>query len=141
MQLMYLARLTRPDVLLPVTFLATRSNKATRKDMRSVQQVINYLVNTIDVGINICCTELQFFIMADASYGIHEDGKGHTGYLIGFGRALSYLHACSAKQKTISHSSTDAEIVAFFDCLKLSVWTRNVLTELGITPLKKIQAF
>jgi hypothetical protein len=105
MQLMYLARLTRPDVLLPVTYLATRSNKASVKDMKSVQQVIDYLAGTIDIGVNINCRDLQLFIMADASYGIHSDGKGHSGYMISTGKELSYLHARSAKQKTISHSS------------------------------------
>jgi hypothetical protein len=109
--------------------------------MKSVQHVIDYLMRTIDIGINVDCKDLQLFIMADASYGIHTGGKGHSGYMISMGRELSYLHARSAKQKTISHSSTDAEIVAFYDCLKLSFWMRNVLTELGITPLRQIRAF
>jgi hypothetical protein len=77
MQLMYLARLARPNVLLPVTYLATRSNKASVKDIKNFQQVINYLMRTIDIGININCKDLQLFIMADASYGIHTAGKRH----------------------------------------------------------------
>jgi hypothetical protein len=132
MQLMYLARLTRPDILLPVTYLATRSNRATVKDMESVQRIVDYLGTTPTLGITINCKDLQLVLRADASHGIHTDGKGHTGFMITLGSTHSYVHARSGKQRLISHSSTEAEVIAATDCIKMGTWVRNII----ITPLQ-----
>lgn len=44
MTLMYLARLTRPDLLLPVTFLASRTHCATQQDFQKLKRVLKYLL-------------------------------------------------------------------------------------------------
>jgi len=44
----------------------------------------------------------------------------------------SYILAKSCKQQSGSTSSTDAEIIALVDSLKVVVWLKNVLTELDI---------
>jgi hypothetical protein len=53
MTLMYIARLTRPDILLPVTYLASRSHMATTTDMAHVQKIVNYLTKTKDIAITL----------------------------------------------------------------------------------------
>jgi hypothetical protein len=78
MQLMYLARLTRPDILMPVTYLATRSNKGTVKDQADVLRVIDYIACTPTLGVVLQCTEMRFYLRADASHLLHHDQKGHT---------------------------------------------------------------
>jgi hypothetical protein len=138
MSLMYLARLTRPDVLLPTTYLATRSHCCTTADMREARKVCRYLAGTRDKGIEINCTSLQLHCVCDASYNVHADGKSHTGFILALGRNLSYLHSRSAKQKLTALSSTDAEVIAMAECLKQAVWMRNLLRELHITPLRSI---
>jgi hypothetical protein len=138
MQLMYLARLTRPDILLPVTYLVTRTNKATVKDKMSVQHIIDYLRHTKSLGITIQCTTIQLYLRADASYGLHQDGKGHTGFILALGPNFSYVHARSGKQKLIAQSSTEAEIIAAVDCLKLGIWVRNLIAEMGICPMQQM---
>jgi hypothetical protein len=57
------------------------------------------------------------------------------------GENMSYLHARSGKQKTASTSSTDAEIIALCEALKICVWLRDTLNELHITPLEEIVMF
>lgn len=42
MGLMYIARLTRPDILLPVTYLAARVHVATKADKRKLARVLRY---------------------------------------------------------------------------------------------------
>jgi hypothetical protein len=79
MTLMYIARLTRPDILMPVTYLAARSHMATVTDMKHVQRIVNYLHKTQHIGIIFHCENLQIQISCDASFAMHADGKSHTG--------------------------------------------------------------
>jgi len=79
MTLMYLARLTRPDLLLPVTYLASRAHSAKKGDLKKLERVIKYLLGTKEKGLTIRCTDLQMRCHCDASYGVHSDGRSHTG--------------------------------------------------------------
>jgi hypothetical protein len=134
MSLMYLARLTRPDILLSVVYLATRSHCCTKADMREGIRVCRYLRGTMDLGVNIHCTGLQLNCLCDASHNVHVDGKSHTGFMITLGDNFSYLHSRSGKQKLTAQSSTDAEVLAMVECLKTATWMRNIIIELRITP-------
>jgi hypothetical protein len=141
MSLMYLARLTRPDILLPVVYLATRSHCCTQSDMSEARKVCRYLRGTKDRGIHINCTSMQLHCLCDASHQVHMDGKGHTGFIIAMGEYFSYLHSRSAKQKLTALSSTDAEILAMVECIKMALWIRNILKDLHITPLRRIVVY
>jgi len=128
MSLMYLARLTRPDILMPVTFLASRSHIATEEDFKKLQRILEYLNGTKNKGMHIKCNSLEPSADCDASYGIHSDGKSHTGFIIMLGLAVILVK--SAKQKVTALSSTDAEIIALCDCVKTLVWITNLLQEI-----------
>jgi hypothetical protein len=130
---MYIARLTRPDILIVVTYLATRSHCATTRDWKYCMRVVRYLSDNQEIGITMHCTSLQVRIWADASYAAHSDGKGHTEYIIFLGD--SYVHARSGKQKLQGTSYTDAEIIAAVEAVKMAVWLREVLREMRISPL------
>jgi len=52
MSLMYLARFTRPDILMSTTFLATRSSKPTELDMQKAMRIVRYLSGTVSKGIH-----------------------------------------------------------------------------------------
>ena len=58
MKIMYLSRLTRPDTLLAVTFLASRSHCATKKDYEHLMRIVRYLEGIRDLGIHINCDSL-----------------------------------------------------------------------------------
>ncbi len=98
MSLMYLARLTRPDLLLPVTFLASRGHAPTKGDLVKLNRVIKYLAGTMDKGLTIQCTDPSLRCYCDASYGIHSDGRSHSGYFFCYGSNSSFVHARSYKQ-------------------------------------------
>ena len=144
MTLMYLARLTRPDILMPVTHLASRAHCATEEDMKHLQRVVWYLSKTPELGVIIHCEDLALHCHCDASFATHPltgTGKGHTGYLVAMGEGTSYLHARSGKQKVASISSTEAEVTALVEAMKMCMWLRNVLTELGVTELQPIKVY
>lgn len=59
-------------------------------------------------------------------------------HCVSMGERNSYLHAKSAKQKIATTSSTEAEVVALVEAMKMCQWLRKVLTELGVSQLNPI---
>jgi hypothetical protein len=138
MKIMYLARLTRPDILLATTYLSSRASAPTEGDWKKLLRIIRYLKGTTDYGIKISCKGLQLTISVDASYGSHSDGHSHTGAIVSIGENKSYLTAKSNKQKTIATSSTDAEVIGAVDTLKMAEWLQNLIQELDLEKSKPI---
>jgi hypothetical protein len=130
MAMMYVARLTRPDVLLAISFLATKSQQPTDADYNNALRVLAYLKSTLNYGIVVNCTELKMHMHCDASWASHHDGNSHTGWILKMGK--SYLGCKSGKQRVGSPSSTDAEIIATSDALKNLKWMDNLLIEIEL---------
>jgi hypothetical protein len=72
---------------------------------------------------------LSVIAYVDASYGVHEDMKSHTGCTIGIGRGPVY--AKSTGQKLNTKSSAESELVALSDSAGQIIWTRNFLIAQG----------
>lgn len=134
MTLMYVARLTRPDILMAVTVLSTRCSKPTAQDMKHALRVLRYLRGTKGHGILIQCTNLNVHGSSDSSHNIHVDGKGHTGFVVSMGDSFSIVHVRSVKQKLTAQSSTDAELIALNECTKMVIHIRQLLQEMGFAP-------
>jgi hypothetical protein len=72
--------------------------------------------------------EIQMHI--DASYGVHNsDGKSHSGMFITTG--LGPVLVKSTKQKIVTKSSTEAELVALSDLSSLGIWLKDFITAQG----------
>ncbi len=56
---------------------------------------------------------IQVSAHVDASFGCHENGKSHTGVCISVGEGPIFVR--SVKQKIVTKSSTEAELVALSD--------------------------
>ena len=129
-KLLYLGKRVRPDILTAVSFLSKRVQSPTDDDMRKLCRVIRYIRGTKDKGI---CLEadkyLSILAYVDASYGVHEDFKSHTGSVIGIGKGPIY--AKSSGQKLNTKSSAEAELVGLSDSVGQVIWTRNFLLEQG----------
>ena len=65
----------------------TRATKSTEEDWLKLKRVLEYLKRnkkfTLTLGADSLGT-LHGYV--DAAYGVHQDGKGHTGGMITFGR-------------------------------------------------------
>jgi hypothetical protein len=78
MSLMYLARFTRADILMVVTYQATKSAKPTQEDYHKLMRILSYVVNTSAMSLHFTPVhDLRIHIWADASHMLHKDGKGH----------------------------------------------------------------
>jgi len=132
-QLLYLATRTRPDILLPTIFLTTRVSVATKEDQRKLNRVLAYLNAEPQLGIHLGASEdgtLRLHCYADASFGVHPNGKSHSGVVLSLGRGP--ILAKSVKQKIVVRSSTEAELVCLSDATSICAGHLNFLKTIGL---------
>jgi hypothetical protein len=130
-KLLYLSKRTRPDILVAISFLTSRVLVATDQDATKLMRVLKYLNGTRHMGIILSAEEavLSLKIYIDASYGVHADGKSHTGSNATLGNAN--ITAKSTKQKLVAKSSTEAELIAASDSVSTAIHCRNFLEAQG----------
>ena len=137
MSLMYIARLTRADILLPTVYLATRSKCPTEKDYMDLCRIFAYLKNRGRVGILFKKDRgIKATIYVDSSNGMHPDGKGQAAVIATLGSGL--IHARTAKIKMITLSSTESETVSMSEGTTYARWLKTMLIGFGYTvdPMK-----
>jgi hypothetical protein len=129
MALMYYARFVCPELLPCVCFLSAQSQSPTQGDLRKLHRLFGYVKSNPDRSITIKPCHLRIGASVDAAYGLHPGGESHTGMILTLGGApIGYK---SNKQKSISTSSTGAEVIALADSLPVVIWARDLLTDLG----------
>jgi hypothetical protein len=104
-----------------VSFAGTKSSNPSDKDLSDLYYVVEYLRATQDIGhiLHTSATSaLQLYCEVDASYLLHPDSKGHTGYTISFYGTTGTFHNRSVKQTAVATSSTHAEARAIFTLAK-----------------------
>ena len=131
-KLLYISKRIRPDILLAVNFLTTRVQSPTEEDWKKLTRVLKYLRGTKDRALKLKIGKSVFVhAYIDASYGVHDqDGKSHTGATIGIGDALAIL-VKSTKQKIVTKSSTEAELIAVTDTIGDVIDLKGFVQELG----------
>ena len=102
-KLSYLAKRAKPECLTAVAYLATRVTRCTTDDVDKLKRLLKYVAATRERGVvfrpgslGIC---VRVFI--DAAYGVHADGKSHTGSCIVIGE-LGAVHCKSSKQSIVT---------------------------------------
>jgi hypothetical protein len=144
--LIFLLR-TRADIAYAINRLSLRSTKATQLDLQALFRVLRYLNGTRTLGITLCqdvtiAKVVQLHAYVDAAYGIHNDGKSHSGYCFSLGpHHNGIFYARSFKQTNVALSSTEAEINPLVDVSKEVIWFRQLLKELGFPQLEPTPIF
>jgi len=131
MALMYLALRARPDILLAVSFLSTRGHVCTLEDEEKLHRVLGYLNHTKHLRLTIRPANMNILTLADASYNVHADAKGQNGYAITIGSYGSLIAAKSCKQKPVSKSSCEAELIAADLSTAPTIQASQTLAEFG----------
>ena len=129
-QLLFLSCRARRDIQTAVAFLTTRAKKPDMDDWGKVKRVLQYLLGTKHLPLNLTvdnlqCTQWQ----VDASHGVHADCKGHTGAAMTLGRGATI--SFSRKQKINTRSSTESELVGVDDAMPQVLWSLYFLQEQG----------
>ena len=118
--LLYLTK-SRQDLVAAVSFAGTKSNSPTDRDLSDLYYVVEYLRATQDIGHILhksSISALRLYCEVDASYLLHPESKGHTGYNISFYGTTGTFYNRSVKQTTVATSSTHAEARAIFTLAK-----------------------
>jgi hypothetical protein len=131
-KVLYLAKRVRPECLTAVAFLSTRVQVCDIDDLAKLTRLLGYLRHTRDRGIILRIGEhMDVKAYIDAAYGVHQQsGKSHTGCVIVLGEA-GPLFAKSGKQKIVTKSSTEAELVGLSDTASQAIHLRNFVIAQG----------
>ena len=137
-QLFYILKRARPDLAPAVPFLTTRVCDPTDDDWLKLRHLIEYLTATKDLCLTLEVDKSKNPVFSiDAAHQVHGDCKGHTGGSFTMGKGSIFTVSC--KQKINTRSSTEAELVAVYDCLSHLLWLRNFLLAQGFEMARTIQ--
>ena len=110
--------------------MSTRISAPTQDDKKKLIKLLKYLNHTKHFFITLDANDLlNMSISIDASFGVHADRKSHSGVVVAIGGGG--IICKSSKQKIVSKSSTEAEILAVSDGLTLAIHLGQFLKEQG----------
>jgi hypothetical protein len=129
------AHRTYPELLFGVSWLATHQGKATEQDMKKLKRILGYVKAHPDHCMTLKPRSLKIVCAADASYGDHQDGKSHSGGVIGFeceDNTISPVMFVCGKQPVVAKSSYEAEIIAASTVGDSFVWLSDFMIEIDL---------
>ncbi|GJS38530.1 retrovirus-related pol polyprotein from transposon TNT 1-94 [Tanacetum coccineum] len=105
----------------------------TQLHWQSLKRVLRYLKGTVHHGLFLKHgSPLTLTGFSDSDWGgIKDGGRSTTAYLLYLGPNI--ISWRSARQKTVSRSSTEAEYKALANAAAEVLWVQNLLHELGIS--------
>jgi len=111
-----MAKRTRPECLVAVSFLSTRVTKSDVDDMGKLCRVIQYIRGSKEKGIRLRPGKKGIVAntLIDAAYGVKADLKSVSGSTVVIGD-VGPADAGSTGQKIMVKSSFEAELVAASD--------------------------
>ena len=129
-QLLYLAKRFRFDTLLTVSHLCSKVQDPNEIDNKDLDRLYKYINKTKQKMIIFeKGKKLSPCGMIDAAYGVHPDGISRTGVML-FALGVC-VGAWTHKQKIVTKSSTEAELVGLTDGCVHVIWMRNWLIQQG----------
>ena len=131
MQGLYLSQHGCPDIRTAISFLCSRLKCPDEDDYKKLTRLIRYLRHTLHMCLVLRkdATDVVCWWI-DASYAVHPDMRGHTGATMSLGNRSVF--SGSWKQKLVTRSSTESEVVGVFDVLPQVLWTKKFLEDQGV---------
>lgn len=128
--LLYLAQVTRPDIVFAVNKLSRFCNNPGKEHWLGVKRVLKYLQGTKD--LKLCfkkeeSNDITGYCDADWA-GDPGDRKSYTGYTFLFQRGSVAWNSC--KQQTVALSTAEAEYMAMAAATQEALWLRQLQVEL-----------
>ena len=132
----FAAVITRPDIAHATSTLSSFLKNPSPRHMELADRVLIYLAHTKEYAIEInpnSNTRKVFNASSDASYGNDPDTRRSTqGYVFTlFGGAIDWK---ASKQKTVTTSTTEAELLALSLTAKETLWWDRFFEAIGFKP-------
>jgi hypothetical protein len=125
--------ITRPDAAKSASHLAEFLTNPGPQQLEAADRLIRYLDSTRYFALEFHPTRdlepaLQF--ASDASFGDYTDRKSSEGYLCKlFGGAVDWK---AGKQRTVTTSTTEAELLALSEAAKSALWWKRLLAAVNL---------
>ena len=127
---LFLMKRSRPDIMPTVAFLCTRVREPTTYDWQKLVRMMDFLKRTKEESLTLESDGKYDIVWSmDAAFAVHPDAKSHTGITMTMGKGSAYT--ASTKQKLVTRSSTEAELVAIDDGMASLLWTKYFLEAQG----------
>lgn len=130
----YLAKTSRPDKSFAYSYLGRFCSMPTEAVWYEAKRVFRYLNGTSHYSLKYTKNDnidSKLTSYCDASFANCEDTGSTTGYVIFYKGNLIYWK--SRKQAVPSSSKTEAELYALINCLKESIYLKEIIQELTKT--------
>ena len=127
---LFVAKRARPDIMVTIAFLCTRVRETTEEDWSKLVRLLRYLNGTANLFLTLSADNSKIIRWyGDASFAVHQDMKSHTGGLMtmGSGGVINV----SRKQKMVSKSSTETELIASDNIANTITWANYFLEAQG----------
>ena len=133
----------RHDVRKEVIYLASRTSGPTLSDYIKARRVLVYLNSTPTLGPTFYTEEgAVLYGYADASYGVHADGRSQSGYFISIGKNSAPICCYTGAQSScVTLSSMESEYVCLTEAGKKISHFRELLSEVGFPQLNPTTIF
>ena len=113
--LLYIARISRPDILFPVIQLSQFRENPKVPHLRKTYRLMIYLANTLGYSMMIHPGG-ALEVYTDSSFNSNHDSRNFNGSVVRFGRSV--IHWSSTKMKFVVLSTDEAEIVGCLNGLR-----------------------
>jgi IS30 family transposase len=130
--LLYATTITRSDVARTANKLSEYLLNPSQKHLDAADRAISYSYGTRYLAIEYSRQEEPevFMCASDAAYGDNEDRKSTEGYLCKlFGGPIDWK---ASKQKTVTTSTTEAELLALSEAGKQTFWWKRLFNAIGL---------
>ena len=137
---MQYGNLVVPSVRYHVIYLATRQAHPKKGDYKKALRVLRYMHTMSEKAMHIygMGKNPYIYVYTDAAFDVYRDSVSQSGKTIFIGDAGGAVYCHSNKQKCVTRSSTESEIVAAGDAMDIAQFYRMILEELGFNNTKVI---
>jgi hypothetical protein len=138
--LIYPAVIVRPDIAKMASKLAEFNTNPGPQHIAAADHLIQYLYGTRKLAIEYSqsshASSEVFVIASDAAYADNPDRKSSQGYIcMLYGGPVDWQ---AAKQKTVSTSTTEAELLALSEAAKNVFWWKRLFNAIQFDPQHQI---
>ncbi|OWY97396.1 polyprotein [Phytophthora megakarya] len=134
--LLWLSNCTRPDITMPVNYLARFVASPTTAHWTAVKRVLRYLHGSRDLKLayfrkQAPQREVNVAIYSDADWAGDKDAKSTSGGLLTMN--CMPIAWYSKKQSTVALSTAEAEYIAGATAVQDCLWVKQLIDELAST--------
>jgi transposase InsO family protein len=126
----YTTSITRPDAARAASKLAEHLLNPSSAHMDAADRLISYLFGTRTLAIEYSPDGSNCEFSSDAAFADNEGRKSSEGYLFKmFGGAVDWR---ATKQKTVTTSTTEAELLAISNAARETFWWKRFFKDIGL---------